>query len=62
MIGKKALVKLQRRLLRARGARHSDPDKAGLTASDYDMLCKANDTQHLRRAAKTKSGRALILK
>lgn len=62
MIDKTTLLNLKRRLLRTNGTRRLDPDKAGLSVSEYDMLCKSCDSLQERRAAKAKNSRTLILK
>lgn len=62
MIGKKAMMKLQRRLMRASEMNSRlDTEKSGLSASDYEILCRTHDMQSERQAA-PRSSRSLILK
>lgn len=60
-MGKHSVMKLQGRLLNAGIAdRRRSPEKAGLSADDYEQLYKTQVTQ--REVQKKKANRSLILK
>lgn len=63
MIGRKSMFTQHKRLLRPYDSkRGNEPDKAGLTINDYDILCKPHSLECDRNMVFARRSRSLILK